>query len=141
MCSITQTEYKNKSMKNYKGTCKVKDDSTYIYKGKTLKITGIYQKYENGSGMGVFPDGARSYKLCLIGMGFEYTSTVIEDKHLENIELFECIDLPFNREEVLLFAEFCSKNNLKKANDILTEFLEESKKPSIIPKHDLSTLY
>ncbi len=75
-------------MKTYKGTCKVKDDSTYIYKGKTFEITGVYMEYKNGNGVGVLADGTRDYKLSLKGTEFEGkygNMTVIHDRHLETL--------------------------------------------------------
>lgn len=128
-------------MKGYTGTVKVKNDSSYIYKGKTFKILGIYQEYKNSSGMGVFPDGARSYILCLEGTGFEYKSTVIDDKYLENIELFECIELPLDENEALLFAEWINDSPITDVKVLLNGFLKNSQKKSIIPKHNLNTLY
>lgn len=74
-------------------------------------------------------------------MGFEYDSTILEDKHLENIELVECIELPFTKEETLSFAEFCNQNYVQDADMLLVTFLANSKKMSIIPKHDLTTIY
>jgi len=132
-------------MKKYTGTCRVKDDSNWIYKGSILPLIG-FKEYKNGSGMGVHADGSREYMLDLIGTKFNeehgWKSTLICDSDLINIELFEEVALPLNEEECLLLIEYAVDCNIRTPySEILQNFLEDSKKPSILPTPDLSTLY
>ncbi len=132
-------------MKTYKGTAKVKDDSTYVYKGHTLEVTGVYMEYKNGNGNGVFPDGAREYKLNLIGTEFspKYgTMTVIDCSQLENIELFETLELPLDEAETLQLIEFSQKYDSSiSSKGILEAFIFENTKQAVLPYIDLTTLY
>lgn len=132
-------------MKIYKGTAKIKDNSTYVYKGHTLEITGVYMEYKNGKGMGVYADGSREYKLSLKGTKFEEnygTMSIIHDNHLENIELFETIELPLTEEETLQLIDFTSEQCYSLTNDkILEAFIKENTNQSVLPIPDLTTLY
>lgn len=132
-------------MKTYKGTAKVKDDSTYVYKGHTLEITGVYIDYKNGNGNGVYADGTREYNLSLIGTPFEGkqygTGTVIHDKELEDIKLVETISLPLTQEEIYELIEFTTDNIYNSNEDILRMFIETNTKESVLPIPDPTTLY
>lgn len=131
-------------MKTYKGTAKVKNDSTYVYKGHTFEVTGVYLEYKNGNGNGIYADGTRDYKLSLKGTEFEGdrfgTMTVIHDSHLEDIELFETLVLPLNEQETLALIEFTRDRNATN-EDMLKYFIEENTKNSELPIPDLTTLY
>lgn len=135
-------------MKNYSGKAKVKEDSDFIYAGKTLDIIGVYTEYRNGSGAGCYADGTREYKLSLLGTEFEfdgkYTQTlaVIHDSHLEIIELNETVVLPLTKQETLQLIEYCKSENVSCSyNETLENFIQENTKPSVLPIPDLSTLY
>lgn len=129
-------------MKTYSGKAKVKDDSRFIYKGLTLDIIGVYIEYKNGSGQGVFADGSREYRLSLEGTEWaDRKNTVIHDKDLEIIELYQAIKLPFDKQETLELIEFTKANQDLSDAEILDTFIESNRKPSTPPVHDLSTLY
>lgn len=131
-------------MKTYKGTAKVKDDSTYVYKGHTLEITGIYIDYKNGKGVGIYADGTREYKLNLKGTEFhgKYgTMTVIHDSHLEDIELYETIELPLSEEETLALIDYTTNFIHLDSPQILAGFIQANTKKSVLPIPDLTSLY
>lgn len=74
------------------GTVKVKDDSSYIYKGATLKILGIYMVHKEYAWESPFKPGSVDYKLCLKGTEWEsrYPKspyTIIHENHLEDIKV------------------------------------------------------
>jgi len=66
---------------------KIKDDSKFIYKGLELPIIGLYMTIEDG--MGIYPDGTRSFDLSLMGTEFEkrgsgyHDYAVIEETEFE----------------------------------------------------------
>jgi len=128
-------------MKTYKGTAKVKDGINSIYKGLTLPIIEVNIEYKNGRGMGVYADGSRDYRLSLLNTIFveshKYTNTVLHDTKLEDIQLFETITFPLSREESKELVKYIKDNPDKDLND----WIEGNTKPSILPEHDLSTLY
>lgn len=130
-------------MKIITGKAKVKDDSTYIYKGHTLEVTGVYIEYKNGNGHGVYADGSREYKVSLIGTPFEekYKGTVIHDKHLENLELYQEVVLPLDEQETLELIAFAKPYDLTPEDEILKLFLESKKGPHTPPTQDLDSLY
>lgn len=132
-------------MKTYSGTVKVKDDSRYVYKGLTLPIMEVYIDYKNGKGMGVYADGTREYRLSIIGSYFEVknhgTNCVIHDSELENIDLYETISLPFDKEESFAFGEFCKTNTAPSIEILFEDFIKASTKKSILPVPNMSTIY
>jgi len=132
-------------MKTYSGSAKVKENSNWVYKGATLPITEIYFDYKNGNGNGVFPDGSREYRLDItnhpFGIENGYKSTVIHDKDLENIKLFETICLPFDKGEIFDFAEYCQVNVGQTIEYLLDNFIKLHTKPSILPTPDMTTVY
>ena len=74
------------------GTVKVKEDSSYIYKGATLKILGIYMVHREYEWESPFKPGSVEYKLCLKGTEWEarYQTapyTIIHENHLEDIKV------------------------------------------------------
>lgn len=70
------------------GTVKVKDNSTYKYKGLTLNILGIHQVYTDESISDIYPINSVEYKLSLIGTEWESSVyTIIHDSHLEDIKI------------------------------------------------------
>lgn len=79
-------------MKGLSGKAKVKDDSTYRYRGLTLPIIGIYMVHNNPAYADIYPVGSVEYKLSLVGTEWEHeysegnAYTVIHEIHLENIE-------------------------------------------------------
>ncbi len=131
-------------MKTYIGKAKVKDNSNYIYKGLTLDIIGVYEEFKNGSGMGVFADGSRSYKLSLEGKDFQHKTTIIHNNHLENIELFETTILPLDNDECLELIEFtlCFHCNFWDKNQYLQKYIESKRNiKSVLPYIDYNSLY
>lgn len=129
-------------MKKYSGKAKVKDDSRFIYKGLTLDIIGISIEYKNGSGVGVYADGTREYRVSLEGTQWaDRKNTVIHDKDLEILELYQTICLPFDKQETLELIEFTKTTNLLSDEAILDAFIHANTKPSTPPVPDLSSLY
>lgn len=131
-------------MKVITGKAKVKDDSTYVYKGHTFEVLGVYMDYKNGSGSGVYADGTREYMINLVGSEFnpKYgTRTVIHDKHLENLELYQTVKLPLDEEEILELIEFTQNTNIEGQKNILAAYLESQIGPHTPPIPDLSTLH
>lgn len=131
-------------MKVITGTAKVKDDSTYVYKGHTLEVTGIYIDYKNGRGHGIFADGTREYKLNLVGTEFNPkfgTMTVIHDTHLENLDLYQTVILPLDEQETLELIEFAQNTNIEGDKNILEAYLKSQIGIHTPPIPDLSTLH
>lgn len=124
-------------MKTYKGTAKVKDDSTYVYRGHTLEIVGVYSEYQDGKGHKYLPDGSRDYKISLVGTEFfdKYgKSTSILCKHLENIDLYETIELPLTEEETLDLIQFARERQISySSEEILESFITANTKKSVLP--------
>lgn len=136
-------------MKKFTGKAKVKEDTTWIYSGSTLDIIG-YMEHRDGSGMGVYADGSREYRLSLVGTMFEMVygkSTVIPCTHLDILELNEEIIMPLTESESLDLINYVDSVNKISPNvhatnkEFLAEFLEKSKKPSKLGELDLSTIY
>ena len=131
-------------MKIITGTAKVKDDSTYVYKGHTFEVLGVYMEYKNGNGSGIYADGTREYKLNLIGTEFNPkfgTMTVIHDTHLENLDLYQTVILPLDAQETLELIEFTKNTNIEGEKNILEAYLKSQIGPHTPPIPDLSTLY
>lgn len=123
-------------MKTYKGTAKVKDDSTYIYRGHTLEIAGLYVEYQDGKGHKNLPDGSREYKISLVGTEFfdKYGAfTGLLCKHLENIELYETIELPLTEQETLDLIDYTTNFIYLDSPEILAGFIEANTKKSVLP--------
>lgn len=75
------------------GLAKVKEDTSYIYAGYELIITGVYMTYKDGKGFDIFPDGSRMLILSLKDTEWEgrHTGdyTIIHEKDLEIIKDIE----------------------------------------------------
>lgn len=130
-------------MKVITGTAKVKDDSTYVYKGHTFEVLGVYMEYKNGNGSGVYADGTCEYFINLVGTPFnpQYgTRTVIHSKHLENLDLHQTAKLPLDEDEILELIEFAKNTNVEGEKNILEAYLESQIGPHTPPIPDLSTL-
>lgn len=132
-------------MKLITGTANVKKTSKYLYKGLTLEILGIYIEYKNGNGCGVYPDGAREYKVLVPGKYAEKigaNTSVINDKELEDFVLYQEIVLPLDEDESLQLIQFATNCDADMTDkEILDAFIESMKRPHTPPEHDLSTLY
>lgn len=132
-------------MKIITGIARVKPESNYIYKDFDLKITGISQEYRNGSGQGIYPDGSREYRICLRNTPFQErvkaSSTVIHDKELDILELFETIELPLNENETLELINFSKNHSSENDNEILKLFLKSKTGQHTPPKQDPLSIY
>jgi len=69
------------------GTAKVKDDSSFRYKGLTLNIIGVYNVHMSEICHDIYPLGSVTYKLSLDGTQWEgeQSYTVIHESELEDI--------------------------------------------------------
>jgi len=87
---LYQANKLNDDLEVYGKKAKVKESSNLIYSGKTFPLLGVYIKYNNGNGEGIYADGTRELIIDLSGTSFEdehgISRTVINEKELEIIE-------------------------------------------------------
>lgn len=114
------------------GTVKVKDSSSYKYRGLVLPIIGINCIYTNPAYADIYPIGSIEYKLSLVDTEWaDHKYTIIHDSHLEDIQITEgeiVSEIWFdnlNIHGVAIVNNIFNKDGSKTKHQIYTEYLNQ----------------